>query len=108
MHIFDNFTGETLTIVKGGALYAVNDKPGDVLALWPHGDKPERLKSWNDRPAAAKRIAAMRAAGFYVETVPSAGKIAAIAFRESSPERARILRRAAIAAVHGMDCTNPA
>lgn len=108
MHIFDNFSGETVTVIKGGLLFAVNDKPGAVLSLWPIADKPEKLKSWNDKPATARRVAAMRAAGWSIETVPTSGRIAAIAFRADDRERALIYRRAALAAVHGMECTNPA
>ena len=103
MRIHDTFSGESVTVVKGGALFVANDKPGDALALWPVADKPERLKSWNDRPASARRINAMRDAGFYVETVPAGrGTYAAIAFRSDDQERGRILRRVCLAAVHGM------
>lgn len=39
MHIHDTFTGETVTVIEGGALYVANDKPGDALArrevTWP-------------------------------------------------------------------------
>lgn len=109
MHVFDNFSGETVTVIKGGQFFAVNDKPGAVLELWPVADKPEKLKSWNDKPATARRVAAIRAAGWHVETVPSArGIYAAIAFRAGDRDRALIYRRAALAAVQGLDCTNPA
>jgi hypothetical protein len=109
MHIFDDFTGETVTVIKGGQFFAVNDKPGAVLELWPVTNKAEKLKSWHDRPAVAKRAAAIRAAGWHFETVPAGrGIIAAIAFRADNIKRARIYRRAALAAVHGMESTNPA
>lgn len=109
MQVFDEFTGETVTVIKGGQFFAVNDKPGAVLELWPMLDKPEKLKSWHDRPAVAKRAAAIRAAGWQFETVPAGrGVYAAIAYRAESMDRAQLYRRAALAAAQGRETTGTA